>query len=59
MGTLPSWYKGRKINCDICGDWHGEREGKIRKQRGLNVCPKCFDSLTDREREDAIQRRTR
>lgn len=60
MGRYPSWGVGQMRNCDICGDWHGEREGKFRTQRGLEyVCPKCFDQITEEERQQDIQRRIR
>lgn len=57
MGQLPSWYDGRKIRCAICAFWYGERSGKISKQRGLNVCYECRDTLTQEERLENIQRR--
>ena len=55
MGRLPAWYKGKMHNCDICGFWYGEREGKFREQRGLKyVCPKCYDQLTEEQRKKNI-----
>lgn len=57
MGRRPAWYKGPKIRCDVCGWYEYRDSGKIRKQRGLNVCPDCWDSLTDEQREEMIQRR--
>lgn len=54
---LPGWYKGKMIYDDIDGTWYGEREGKLFKQRGLNVSKHNFDSLTDEQREEQIKRR--
>ena len=60
MGRIPGWYKGRMRNCSICDAWYGEREGKFREQRGMKwVCPECYDSLTDQEREESVSRRIR
>lgn len=60
MGRTPAWYKGRMRDCDICGFWYGEREGKFRERRGFKyVCPKCYDTVTDEERDKQIQRRIR
>jgi rubredoxin len=59
MGRIPAWHKGKLIECDVCGFWYGTREGKLRKQRNLWVCPQCFDKLTDQEREANIQSRLR
>lgn len=55
MGRLPAWYKGRKLNCDICDDWRYELDGKMRKQRGLNVCEVCYDKLTDQQRAEQLR----
>jgi len=57
MGRLPSWYKGKKICCDVCGFEYGEREGKLFKQRGLWVDKACFDTLTEEERQKSIKSR--
>ena len=56
MGRYPPWAKGKQILCDICAAWYGEYSGKITKQRGLNVCYRCRDKLTDEEREKSIRR---
>lgn len=56
---FPAWYKGKLIRDDIDGFWFGEREGKLFKQRGLNVSKKNFDSITDEQRQDQISRRVR
>jgi len=53
---LPSWYKGKLVRDDIDGFWYGEREGKLFKQRGLNVSKKNFDSLTDEQRQEMLRR---
>lgn len=60
----PSWHKGKYIRCDICGyEFIGEYEGKIRKQRGMNVCDSsindCYDSKTTQEMEEERIRRIR
>ena len=54
---IPRAHKGKLILDDIDGFWYGEKEGKLLKQRGLNVSRKNFDSVTDQERAEAIQRR--
>ena len=59
MGSLPKWHKGKLIYDDIDGFWYGEREGKLFKRRGLNVSRKNYDSVTDEERFDLINRRMR
>lgn len=59
MGRIPAWYKGKLVYDDIDGSWYGEREGKLFKQRGLNVSKKNYDKLTDEQREAAINRRIR
>ena len=59
MGKKPIWYKGKLVECDICGYWYGDKEGKLRIQRGLNVCQDCYDSLTEEQRTNNIQRRMR
>jgi len=59
MGQLPRWYKGRLINDQIDDFWYGEREGKLFLRRGLLVSRKNFDSVTDKERAEEIQRRIR
>jgi len=60
MSKLPGWYKGQMRNCQICGWWYGEDEGKFRSQRGLDyICPDCYESLTDQERQENIQRMMR
>jgi len=59
MGKMPSWHKGKLIYCDVCGWFYGSREGKITKQEGRNVCPDCRDRITEKQRNDMIQRRIR
>ena len=56
---LPSWYKGRLVRESYGGFWYGEREGKLFKREDKIVDRKMNDSVTDKEREDAIQRRLR
>ena len=57
MGRLPKWYKGRLRN-EVHGDfWYGEREGKLFVREGKLVDRANFDTVTDKERADAIQRR--
>lgn len=44
---------GRKVICDVCGFYkrQGEmRKGVFGKQKGLEVCPDCFDSVHPNER---------
>ena len=52
---LPSWYKGQLLR-DISGFWYGSREGKLFEQEGKLKDRKNFDSVTDLQREEAIQR---
>ncbi len=59
MGKLPRWHKGKLIYDDIDGFWYGHREGKLFKRRGLNVSKENFDTLTDKERQEMVQRRIR
>lgn len=53
---LPRWHKGKKILDDIDGSEHYEFDSDMRKQRGLNVHKTNWDSLTDEERENEIQK---
>jgi hypothetical protein len=53
-GTLPKWHKGRLVYDDIGGFWHGTREGKLLKRRGLLTTKKFYDSLTDKERQEQV-----
>lgn len=55
---LPNWYRGRLIRDDITDEnGVGELEGKLFRQRGLNVTKRNFEDLTDKERADSIKRR--
>lgn len=54
---IPRAHKGKLIYDDIDGFWYGEKEGKLLKQRGLNVSRKNFDSVTDIDRAEQIARR--
>ena len=58
---LPSWYSktGRLVREDIGGFWYGERSGKLFKRDGKIVDRKMNDTVTDKEREEDIQRRLR
>lgn len=53
---LPAWHKGQLLNDDIDDFWYGDREGKLFKRRGLLVSKKNYDVVTDKEREEQIQR---
>lgn len=57
MGRLPSWFKGKKIRCAISGEEHYERDGRMKKQRGLDVVDTFFDTLTEEQRQNLIRRR--
>jgi hypothetical protein len=57
MGSLPPWYRGRRIKCDICGAEYSERDGNLRKQRGIWVCRLDYDTLTEEQRQSQIKRR--
>lgn len=56
---LPSWHKGRLLLETFSDFWYGEREGKLFNQEGRMVDRANFDSLTDRQRAENIQRRIR
>jgi len=56
---LPSWYKGKLKRCDISGFWYGELEGKLFERDGKLVDRANFDTLTEKERQDLVQRRMR
>lgn len=58
-GRLPHSHKGKRVYDDIDGFDYGEREGKLFRRRGLMVSRKNYDSLTDKEREEQINRRAR
>ena len=54
---FPPWYKGRLRN-EAYGDfWYGEREGKLFTQEGKLVDRTMFDELTDKQRQEQVQRR--
>ena len=57
MGRLPSWFKGKKIRCDISGEEHYEHDSHMKKQRGLNVVDTFYDKLTESQRQSRIKRR--
>ena len=61
MGKIPNWYKGKMIEDDMTGEWAEERSGKILYdgRRKIWVLKKNYDTLTDSEREEQIQRRKR
>lgn len=56
-GVRPRWYVGRLIRDDIGGFWHGEYEGKLFMREGKLVDRANYDSLTDKERDEQINRR--
>ncbi len=57
MGQLPSWYKGAKRECTICGFWYYERDPRIVNKGGKWYCRKVLDTLTEEERAIQLQRR--
>lgn len=56
---LPAWYKGRLIRDHYSGFWYGTREGKLFDQEEKLVDRANFDEVTDKQREDQIQRMAR
>ena len=56
---LPSWYKGQLLRDSISGFWYGSREGKLFEREGKLVDKRNLDTVTDKEREEAVQRRLR
>jgi hypothetical protein len=51
----PSWYKGRRYTCAISGEDVYELSGDFRKQRGMVVHKRHYDSLTDQERAEQLK----
>ena len=53
MPTLRGYQPyGRKVECAVCGQkWRQQdmRKGGFGKQKGLEVCPKDFDSVHPNE----------
>ena len=56
---LPSWHKGQLLYENYSGFWYGSREGKLIKREGKLVDKQNFDTITTKERNEQIQRRTR
>ncbi len=56
---FPSWYKGRLRREAYGGFWYGEREGKLFEREGKLVDRRMNDTLTDKERDDEVQKRIR
>ena len=50
--------RGKKILDDIDGSEHFEFDSDMFKQRGLNVHKTNYDTLTDEERQETINRNT-
>lgn len=56
---LPSWWKGQKYLDDIDGSEIYQYSARFTTQRGLRMDKKNYDTLTDAQREEAIQRSMR
>lgn len=56
---LPSWWQGQKYLDDISGEEIYELSSRYTTQRGLRMDKKNFDSLTEAQRYEAIQRSIR
>jgi len=52
---FPERKKGGKRMCDRCGAEYYINENKLFKQEGLWLDRECYDSLTDKEREERIK----
>lgn len=57
MGNLPSWAKGRWRACHYCGFEYQERDPRIRLRDGKWVCREDWDTVTEKERQQALIRR--
>lgn len=56
MGNFPAWWTkrgGGRKKCDICGMEYYMNENKLRRRRGLWVCPEDYDTVTDKERDNS------
>lgn len=58
-GRIPPSHKGRKMYENYSGFEYGERENKLFLREGKWVDKANFDTLTDKERAEDIQRRIR
>lgn len=56
MGNLPSWAKGKQVECAICGFWYGERDSRIRKRDGKFICKWDWDTVQDKNRKKGENR---
>jgi len=59
MAQLPSWHKGRLLNENYSDWWYGSREGKLFLREGKLVDRQNYDTVTEKERNEQIQRRMR
>jgi len=57
MGKKPVWYRGKQVECVICGFWYPEQDSRITKKDGNWYCKKDLDTLTEEERQEQAQRR--
>ncbi len=55
-GSLPRWWRGKKVLDDIGDEEIYTHDGSLFKQRGLNVSRQNHDDLTDEERQDQIKK---
>lgn len=56
-GTLPSWWKGKKLLDAIDGAEIYDLDSSTVTQRGMKMHKKNFDSLTEEQRDLSIKRR--
>ena len=45
----PAWYKGKRKDCDRCGQEYPKKE--LKGQKGLLVCKYCFDNTSTTRRK--------
>ena len=57
MGRMPHWAKGRMRSCVVCGFWYPERDRRIVKIDNKWYCTKDIDSVTEKQRQDALKGR--
>ena len=55
-GKIPKWHKGQLLRDTLDGFWFGSREGKLFQQEGKLVSKKNFDTVTDKDRQEALRK---
>ena len=55
-GKIPRWHKGQLLYDALDGTWYGSREGKLFQREGKLVSKKNFDTVTDKDRQEALRK---